>query len=70
MNGTYLANVHIKDKSGGSQSFRSVITFNKGREWHSIRPPVVDHRGMPTNCYLVSQHVPVFCNLVYSLKIP
>ncbi|CAH3014982.1 unnamed protein product [Porites evermanni] len=46
--GTYVANV--LDKIGNK--VRSVITFNKGGEWHQLKAPEFDHRGRPTNCYL------------------
>ncbi|XP_078357974.1 VPS10 domain-containing receptor SorCS1-like [Oculina patagonica] len=52
LNGTYLANVYLEDEFSGSQTFRSLISFNKGGEWHPLKPPAVDHNGVPTNCYL------------------
>ena len=55
LNGTYLANVYLKDVFTGAQKFRSVITFNKGGEWFPLKAPSVDHNGNPTKCYPVSQ---------------
>ena len=47
--GTYLANTLL-----GGISIRSVITYNKGGEWHAITAPEVDQYGQPTNCLPVS----------------
>jgi len=55
LNGTYLANVVFKDRFG--EKVRSVISYNKGGEWHLLKAPEVDHNGVPTNCR------PPYCSL-------
>ena len=54
LNGTYLANTYVRDKFTGAQSFRSVLTYNKGGEWFPLKAPRVDHNGDPTDCKPVS----------------
>lgn len=46
LNGTYLANVVI-----GNRYVRSVISYNKGGDWHLLSAPLMDHKGVATNCY-------------------
>ncbi|XP_062069475.1 VPS10 domain-containing receptor SorCS2 isoform X1 [Lepus europaeus] len=42
--GVFLANQNV----GGKVT--TLITYNKGRDWHLLRPPSTDMNGRPTHC--------------------
>ena len=49
--GTFIANI----KDPASQYGSTVISYDKGGNWASLRPPTVDRNGAFLNCQPVSQ---------------
>jgi len=48
--GVFLANQKVDGK------VRTLITYNKGRDWEHLAPPTNDMNGRPVSCKAVRVH--------------
>jgi len=55
LRGIYIASQVIGNPPHvGPANLQSVITFDRGGEWHPLNPPLTDDEGQPLHCEVVS----------------
>lgn len=62
--GVFLANQKVDGK------VRTLITYNKGRDWEPLAPPSTDMNGKPVNCKSVRKLCTAHMQQLYTINLP